>query len=416
MRIGPQRILMLASFLFALSSCSSDDENKLPNSVTIDGTDLTVTNAVLSVDSEQSTSEVDNGPMYFHEIILYNGLTVSGNELKGTGNSVSLMVVSSESTLKPGTYSFNSNIAQAKAMDLTGAVLRLNYTMDTEKGDRYEDITVGDVTVDQSGDVFTIDFTGIINGKSVTAYFEGKLSTIDTQHFTSTCRVSKITSVYTYTNTSFTITSVYEYSSGGLLAKVSDEYLTITYTNENGLITTATQPDDVDHFAFTETYSYQNGLLSQVSGTGDIADFPPPVDYVHDFVYQDGKLSTKKTNQTKDGVPSYHRYAYHTYNGDNLAVLKVESSTANENGTSVCSGYDSKKNPYLLLAKAMGNQIFYFDGALVSKNNVSKVLRDDGYMITYSYEYNANGYPSKITKVDPDFGTTVDTFEYTNCN
>lgn len=411
---------LLGCMCVALISCSDDNEKKEASVFSVDARKYTVTTGVLSVDNEPSTSAATNSPIYFHEIILLSsGLTIGDNTITGTGNSITFKLVSSTNNLIDGTYVLNSDIKSAKATDLVGSVIELAYTKETEQGERYESISSGQVTVAKSGDVYTIDFTGTIDGKLITLHCNGILTAIDRSKITSSCLVSKITIDYSYNSNPYSSSTSYTYDSEGKLISITGP---INFTYENGLVKTRSQFTG-SAYQFSETWSYTGAKLSRVSGGGRVA----PLDtltYTVDFVYDGSKINyfNKVSMQTGNARTSKQSYVY---SGDNVATAKFEYSDAPTQNVFYAK-YDTKHNPYLLLAKAIGNQSFYCyqttQPIYISRNNLGVATNEDGSTITYSYEYNANGYPSKITAVNskplnPGEGnTSVYTFEYINCN
>lgn len=86
----------------------------------------------------------------------------------------------------------------------------------------------------------------------------------------------------------------------------------------------------------------------------------------------------------------------------------INSSNPNGqlNNTSVYSNYDTKKAPYTSLP-----MIYYFPTFLASVNNIGKG-EFSGNTVTYTYEYNEDGYPVKKTEKSSNGITRVTTFEY----
>ncbi|MEO8237912.1 MAG: hypothetical protein ABI576_07365 [Flavobacterium sp.] len=76
------------------------------------------------------------------------------------------------------------------------------------------------------------------------------------------------------------------------------------------------------------------------------------------------------------------------------------------NNTSVYSNYDTKKSPYTSLP-----MIYNYPSFLTSVNNIGK-SESSGNTVTYTYEYNEDGYPVKKTEKSSNGITRVTTFEY----
>lgn len=206
-----------------------------------------------------------------------------------------------------------------------------------------------------------------------------------------------------------TFTDTYSYDANNNLIKDVQDNGEIQYTYTNGLITKVINTGDGSQ----ETWTYNDAkLVKHIDGvfTGSTDN------YANNFTYDaSGKLIS--ADLIEDGDLSYT--STFTYSGANV------TSVVGKNGADVVfsisySSYDSKYNPALLLAKAMGNQVAYINegvvGASVSKNNALAGNDTDVGPNTAVYEYNTNGYPTKITFTYTNGGKTIVTLTYTNCN
>lgn len=160
-------LIILLVFQFA---CSKDDEAKVVTggSFVIDGTSYELSKGFL----------VDEGGEYG---IILTSSSISlessdGDDFIGTGNFISLYVISSSSTsFEPGTFTWNTNKAPGTIEDIGVGV---NYNLETETGDLELDGTGGTVTVTLSGDIYTVTFTITTGTKAVTGSFTGPLTDV----------------------------------------------------------------------------------------------------------------------------------------------------------------------------------------------------------------------------------------------
>jgi hypothetical protein len=257
----------------------------------------------------------------------------------------------------------------------------------------------------------------------------------DTTPVVPPCLVKKISTVITNPGSSgvTTIIDTYDYDSGNKLTKDTRSYSAtgsssftdvIVYNYTSGAISSTTygSGDNV-------TWTVQNGKAiktTEVSGTstGTI-----------DITYSsDGKLSNWHYGSTPNQVELGYTPTFDV-NGNvtkDETFLKIISSgsTSHNSDSRTYSGYDSKNNPYSLLAQSMGlSYYFQSDGGYwlegYSKNNpgsyvdIYKDVVNGGTQTsnyTYTYEYNSKNYVTKSTKSAPGQSTTTTTFEYTNCN
>jgi len=224
--------------------------------------------------------------------------------------------------------------------------------------------------------------------------------------------------------------ALYEYDGNGILTKYT---LTIANTGS---------PTLVEVF----TYAYANGAVSSVTqaiqgGATTMATWT---------VDASRRVIKIVINGTPGGESNY------TYDGDNNFKSLVSKSGSSTNTVTAqfgsgqlqsftqdvntphitinnpytFSGFDSKNNPWSLLATATGQKFFtttiYGDvrPEFLFTSNPTKDEFDyrtnggqnDHGSDTYTYEYNAKNYPTKITRVQAGATPVVTTFEYSNCN
>ncbi len=159
------------------------------------------------------------------------------------------------------------------------------------------------------------------------------------------------------------------------------------------------------------------------------------------FEYNSAGLVTKVTwngtrysNTGSASTSTYKGISVLEYdaNGNVTKSTYTYTSSFGDNGTStsVYSNYDTKTNFYSVVAQSLGatNQVFQvyeMVGSEFSKNNPGKEVHTSGsgantYTVTdtYTYEYNAKGFPTKVTDsaCSPTCETHVDKIEYVGCN
>ncbi len=238
---------------------------------------------------------------------------------------------------------------------------------------------------------------------------KGGVSVVSENDFTiNVCLLAKITRVITNSenvNANGTTVITYEYDNDNRLIKIidgsSDAATSFTYTN--GYITTMAKGNTQEQWIYND-----KNLLTHTERIGET--------YARDFFYNvaTGKLDSLEVTSAEGYTQKFG------YSGSNVTSYgKIKYTTiATTIGNGFYSRFDIKKNPYQLLAKAMGNQLFYVSesmtGANISKNN-AKQEDDELGVRTSEYEYNTNSYPKKITTIYSDSSRAVITLEYTGC-
>ncbi|MEJ0057335.1 MAG: hypothetical protein WDN75_17770 [Bacteroidota bacterium] len=257
----------------------------------------------------------------------------------------------------------------------------------------------------------------------------------DTTPVVPPCLVKKISTVITDPGSSqvTTIIDTYDYDSGNKLIKNTRNFSStgspstnevIVYNYANGAISSTTYGSG-DNF----TWTVQNGKAVKVSSVRGTATTAIDITY-----NGDGRLS----NWHFGSVPNQVEMGYtpvFDLNGNvskDETFLKIISSGGNSSSSDsrTYSGYDSKNNPYSLLAQSMG-LLYYFqpEGGYwiegYGKNNpgtcvdITKDLvigNSQTYNYAYTYEYNSKDYVTKSIRSATGQSTVTTTFEYTSCN
>ena len=233
------------------------------------------------------------------------------------------------------------------------------------------------------------------------------------------------------------------------------------------IVTTVSNIGGVQLAKYTQSFTYDSEFfLSKETDLNEIPGFPD-VTYDLNYLYIGGEVaSITQSTQTAtwnhdnglvktivNGTTTSYSFAYdasgqltawngtynpvtHTvsliavYNGENIASAHL-TQIFGSSGIDVTynfSLYDTKNNPYKLLAEATSQTAFHtgIDGGVdywvLSFNNPASLTYTGSVApgtTTFTYVYNARQYPTKIIGVQVDPITTtiiVKDFEYTNCN
>jgi hypothetical protein len=173
-------VMMLASVSMFVLSCKDDEEAAKNNAFTYDGkSELKVKSAVAYIESAGFSNPGSTTKLYYSDIaLLGEDFTLeSDGDVTGVGDAILFRIVTSSTEIASGTYSLNLNGNSYKASDLVGAVLFFNYNPDTETGEQLEESTTGKLTIGKSGDTYTIEYEGVVNGKPAKAYYKGSITT-----------------------------------------------------------------------------------------------------------------------------------------------------------------------------------------------------------------------------------------------
>jgi len=227
----------------------------------------------------------------------------------------------------------------------------------------------------------------------------------------------------------YTIT--YNYALGKLTnVRSSDNSVSydLIYDNNNISKIKVVQDDGGTVTTTNFDISYTNGKFTEAKGTG-VEDSGNSFNNTITASYADGKVlkivSKMQGIDISDPTVTYDLFTFQndiTYSGNNISVWKSTMSmppmppitippivlTAN------FSDYDSYKNPFNTLPEVFNivSSVFGTDTTAVtafSANNYKKVSVE-GQTVTYTYTYDADGYPTKAVASE-DAGTL--TFEYT---
>ncbi len=114
----------------------------------------------------------------FDVLLVSDGITLTQEDIIGTGNLIYLELWSSSPTsLNPGTYIFSNNYA---AQTFATGGVALNFNIETEMGTLFDICTGGNVIISQSGTDYIFDITlTLANGKTVNAYYKGAMIMYD---------------------------------------------------------------------------------------------------------------------------------------------------------------------------------------------------------------------------------------------
>ena len=410
------KLLLLAILLF---SCVKDFEQIPANTVLIGSTRTSLKTGVVLMDDAPSTTREGMTPLFFHRVMLLSdGFTINSQNVLGTGSGIVVTIASDKPNIKAGKYAFNPHTSEPNASDLLQAVLLDNYNLGTESGDRRETLTEGYLKISKSGEDYVIVFEGTIDGDHVEVHYSGAVNLIDTAP-SGYCRIHQIS--YSTNSEQLYVTTYFYDAYGRLTGSLRNTGTASTpaiYHYDNGFVDFKTTM----HNPYAETYeawTYRDKLLSEISGSVFV-NYDNESNYWHAFLYIGSTLAGTSSSWSEGDVNGgSDEYMYH---GDNVVSYSSRFSDATEEYTTL-SGYDFKKNPYRLLATAVGQPLFVEDAVLIprrlSKNNPSRLLRASGWSEEYKYEYNEQGYPTKL-KITVFFGDVISTvqeyaFTYEGC-
>ncbi len=384
--------LMLVSLAF-IYSCSKDDEApSIANVATVGGQSFTPATA-----SATSIS--------------------SGLNLK-LADGTKEIVVNLDDKIS-GTYSITTAVPSGRTAGLTGSGYYTDGTKLYFAASGQVIITIG--TDGKASGTFIL--SGKASDGTTLDIKDGKFTNITVgAPPTNKCLISKVTEdtggsdifnydgdgrliTYSSTGTDYSSKSSFFYASGLLTTRV-----------EIGVSRGQTK-------TYTTTYSYNASkqLVKVLAQSGSI------IDYEQLAEYNAAGQPIKITNKEYDAGTTYSSVENWTWDANGNVVKVVR--TTNYNGTTEVETntytYDGNSNYSKLFTNASGqsNWALYLEAEFFSKNNISKITstHSDGTTSsqTYTYIYNAKGYPTKITTVDTYDGvsdTYFETLEYIGCN
>jgi hypothetical protein len=170
----------------------------------------------------------------------------------------------------------------------------------------------------------------------------------------------------------------------------------------------------------TSQYTFENGKIKRVTSVGRRIEFSYIGDQIDNVKTYNGAAPNEQLTGTESYVYGINRVTeyYYAASGDgyrrvyrydpvtgNTIDLNIYETTSIDNvgvflTKTTYGNYDSNKNPLADLP--------FWNFPLVQKNNPGKVEDETGYVRNYTYEYNADGYPTKRTSG----GGSIETYKY----
>lgn len=205
----------------------------------------------------------------------------------------------------------------------------------------------------------------------------------------------KLVSAVVSIDGSYRDSTTFTYNTNGVLTKTEDYVINVT-TKMTGSCEYEYKNDRL----ITGTYYDWEGSTKTPDGKDSISyDSNNRPEKLYDFNYSNGKFVLSKYTTTISYNSSNLPIKY-TYNADENKALeytdnnitKVLSYYENIVSTIVSYTYDTKKNPYKGNPNFMGEFSFYTTNNCLSMTGSEESQK-------YTYEYNSDGYPTKITKV-----------------
>lgn len=171
------KMLAFAMLLISFASCKDDDDSP-KNNYTVDGSTKTIKAGYLLYDNHASTNSETGDLYYLHDIVFITDrlrLDMSnGNDvfdLQGTGNALSLVIVSATKDLEAGTFNFSTREPSETPFDFKSGSLFVNVDAAANWADALYIFTEGKITVDKIGDAFKIDVEGKVRQVDYETFF-----------------------------------------------------------------------------------------------------------------------------------------------------------------------------------------------------------------------------------------------------
>ena len=142
----------------------------------------------------------------------------------------------------------------------------------------------------------------------------------------------------------------------------------------------------------TRLYEYNSeGVLTKM------IDILPSNEKIYELSYEDNRISRQTIIYTQNEMSSYIDYEYDE-KGNMIKEIRynISSEGIGEIWMTIEYEFDDKHNPYLAFKNLA------LPGKYTNPNNITKetytidVLSQNEQVTTYSYEYNSEGYPTKV--------------------
>jgi hypothetical protein len=249
------------------------------------------------------------------------------------------------------------------------------------------------------------------------------------------CLVKKITTSFGYPGSTAVTTYVdtYDYDSDNKLSKVTSAFsatgspssnTVAVYNYTNGILSSIT------YAGSTSNWTVQNGRVVKITTVAGTTTSTIDINYT-----SDGKLTNWHFGQVPDVVEMGYTPTFdisgNVSKDETFLKIKSQSGLSSNSDSRTYSGYDSKNNPYSLIAQSMGvSYYFLYNGGGYrlegyGKNNPGTILdiykdlvnnQTVTFTYNYTYEYNTKNYVTKSISSATGQVTTTTNFEYTNCN
>lgn len=200
---------------------------------------------------------------------------------------------------------------------------------------------------------------------------------------------------------SYTVESFVSYNTAGRPTKI----LEVTVEQMSSGTTTSSEETQITYGA--------NGVINTIIEK----DFYNGVTYTYTSTFKyntAGKISEVASTST-----DCSEVTTLTYTGNN--VTRVSGSGCGYTWSENISNYDTRQNPVNLFIEALGNQqaLAFWISGYPSANNpgtVAYTYQNTVETETFTYEYNAQGYPTKVIEKEPGQPDDIEIITYTGCN
>jgi hypothetical protein len=248
-----------------------------------------------------------------------------------------------------------------------------------------------------------------------------------------TCRITSITYANTKSGCDNMDSYSFYYNAEGKLSKavsISDVVL-FTYDLTGKLVGIFSAVNEANYSSITNlNFVYSGTVLTSFSAKASGSESGKPFNQTGNAVFSYSGVQIAGLQTSVSGNASTHSLTF-SNTGANLSTETdiYTSSTPGQNSVTVkqYQNYDTKKNPFALLAQLSGTPVSFIYGGIddffrffsFSANNPGSTSRSSGGFTdvsTFAYTYNAQNYPTQIIYTYGS-GSCVDTITiaYTGC-
>ncbi len=263
----------------------------------------------------------------------------------------------------------------------------------------------------------------------------GKISGVSIGSVPTGCKITSITYSNTKGNCDKMDSYNFFYNSDGKISKAVSSFISLTYAyNTSGKLAgiAGSFSGSGDSGTGNIEFSYAGDVMTSYKVKESVTSGGKTATSTENVVFSySGKSITSIVNtSTSTGSSASSDTDTFVYTEGNITTRTNRYTCCNNlSGTNAYQfkNYDTKKNPYALLAQLTGSPVSFMYGGLddffaffsLSANNPGTRVDGTASTRTYSYVYNAQNYPTQITYTYEGLGTNscVDlvTITYSGC-